>query len=209
MAPPASLRQAPLLLHISTAPWKPPPVPLKSDQSSVVSISTAVPSQEFEAMARLGYEFKAHELIAEQTEGLLHAADFSGGGAENPYCSFHAGYRVRPDGTLRCLPRRSGGDCCCTASDDSRTAVADQWSGVDQSFEADGELEETSALDAFLTEARRSSFTVSGMVFQDAWNLDLDRLRRCHICEVDSERGMVPFCAYNLTDSAGRALYRR
>ena len=25
--PPSSLRQAPLLLHISTAPWKPPPAP--------------------------------------------------------------------------------------------------------------------------------------------------------------------------------------
>ena len=47
------------------------------------------------------------------------------------------------------------------------------------------------------------------MVFQDAYNLDLERLRRCHICEVDSDFGMVPFCAYNLTDTSGRALYRK
>ena len=47
------------------------------------------------------------------------------------------------------------------------------------------------------------------MVFQDAYNLDLDRLRRCYICEVDSRYGMVPFCAYNLTDIHGRALYRK
>ena len=47
------------------------------------------------------------------------------------------------------------------------------------------------------------------MVFQDAYNLDLDRLRRCYICEVDTEKGMIPFCAYNLTDIHGRALYRR
>ena len=52
------------------------------------------------------------------------------------------------------------------------------------------------------------TFTVSGMLFQDAWNLDLDRLRRCYICEMDSRRGMVPFCAYNLTDTEGRSLYR-
>lgn len=63
--------------------------------------------------------------------------------------------------------------------------------------------------DEFLAEARASTFTVSGMVFQDAMNLDLERLRRCHICEADLEYGMVPFCAYNLTDTAGRALYRR
>ena len=47
------------------------------------------------------------------------------------------------------------------------------------------------------------------MAFQDAYNLDLDRLRRCYICEVDTEIGMVPFCAYNLTDIQGRALDRK
>jgi uncharacterized radical SAM superfamily Fe-S cluster-containing enzyme len=70
-------------------------------------------------------------------------------------------------------------------------------------------MEDTSSLDAFLAQARDNTFSVSGMLFQDAWNLDLDRLRRCYICEADSERGMVPFCAYNLTDTEGRALYRK
>ena len=47
------------------------------------------------------------------------------------------------------------------------------------------------------------------MVFQDAYNLDLTRLKRCYICEVDDDFGIVPFCAYNLTDTEGRALYRK
>lgn len=76
-------------------------------------------------------------------------------------------------------------------------------------FNADGEMEETSALDAFLAELRQSTFAVSGMVFQDAYNLDLERLKRCYICEVDEAFGMVPFCAYNLADTEGRALYRK
>ena len=147
-------------------------------------------------------------LIEEQTEGMLHASDFYGGGAESAYCSFHASYRIREDGSLKPLPRRQSGGCCCTSSDDSRTSVADQWSGFVPAFDGDDALTETSALDAFLEQARRSTFAVSGMVFQDAWNLDLDRLRRCHICEVDSRYGMVPFCAYNLTNQNGEALYR-
>ncbi len=147
-------------------------------------------------------------LIEEQTDGLLHASDFYGGGAESAYCSFHASYRIREDGSLKPLPRRQSGGCCCTSSDDSRTSVADQWSGFVPAFDGDDALTETSALDAFLEQARRSTFAVSGMVFQDAWNLDLERLRRCHICEVDSRYGMVPFCAYNLTNQNGEALYR-
>ena len=147
-------------------------------------------------------------LIEEQTEGLLRASDFNGGGAESAYCSFHASYRLLPDGTLRRLPRRQSGGGCCTRSDDSRLAVAGQWSGAAADPGGEDPLSETSALDAFLAQARRSNFTVSGMLFQDAWNLDLDRLRRCHICEVDSRYGMVPFCAYNLTKQNGEALYR-
>ena len=69
-------------------------------------------------------------------------------------------------------------------------------------------MTETSAFDEFLSEIRRRTFTVSGMVFQDAWNLDLERLQRCHICEADARYGMVPFCAYNLTAADGRTLYR-
>lgn len=150
-------------------------------------------------------------LIEEQMCGAMHAQDFAGGGAENPYCSFHASYLRRADGSLRLLPKKSGASaCCCTTSDDSRSYVAKQWNGEDEpDYASDPELCETSALDDFLEQARRSTFAVSGMIFQDAYNLDLERLRRCYICEVDSEFGMVPFCAYNLTNTEGRALYRR
>ena len=148
-------------------------------------------------------------LIEEQTGGLMMAKDFDGGGAENPYCSFHASYMRKPDGSLRPLAKKSAA-CCCTGSDDSRLFVAGQWSGEKRrDFGPEGALAETSALDEFLEKARRSTLTVSGMLFQDAYNVDLERLRRCYICEVDGERGMVPFCAYNLTDTRGRSLYRR
>ena len=146
-------------------------------------------------------------LLEAQSGGALRASDFSGGGAENPYCSFHAAYRIREDGSLKALPRRDGAGSCCTASDDSRVSVAEQWSG-ESCCCGDSALTETSAFDEFLNEIRKRTFTVSGMVFQDAWNLDLERLRRCHICEADSRYGLVPFCAYNLTAADGRTLYR-
>ena len=147
-------------------------------------------------------------LIEKQTEGMMKYADFCGGGAESPYCSFHASYMRRGDGSLRLLGRR-GGSCCAT-SDDSRSSVAGQWSWAEGDTEAAQKKSgaETASLDEFLEYARRNTFAVSGMVFQDAYDLDLERLMRCHICEVDPRHGMVPFCAYNLTDPEGLALYR-
>lgn len=143
--------------------------------------------------------------IEAQTGGLIKVTDFGGGGAESPYCSFHASYMRKKDGTIKALPRRRS-QCCCVKSKDARDFVSQQWSGKASCCDGDAA---TSSLDEFLQQTVENTFTVSGMVFQDAYNLDLDRLRRCYICEVDSEKGMVPFCAYNLTDINGNALYRK
>lgn len=148
-------------------------------------------------------------LIEEQTKGAMRREHFSGGGAENPYCSFHASFRLIEDGRVKALKKK--GDCCCcsTTSDDSRQFVENQWTyELCQEFPQE-ELSETDALDEFLNFMHRTTFAVSGMLFQDAWNLDLERLKRCYICEMDPEKGMVPFCAYNLTDADGNYLYRR
>ena len=143
--------------------------------------------------------------IQEQTDGLMNASDFGGGGAESPYCSFHASYLRKPDGSIKALPRRRS-QCCCVRSSDARDFVSQQWSGKASCCDGDSD---TSSLDTFLQQTVENTFTVSGMVFQDAYNLDLDRLRRCYICEVDTQKGMIPFCAYNLTDANGKALYRK
>jgi uncharacterized radical SAM superfamily Fe-S cluster-containing enzyme len=62
--------------------------------------------------------------------------------------------------------------------------------------------------DALLERARTHTFSVSGMAFQDVWNLDLERLRDCYIHDVSPDGRVIPFCAYNLTDARGRPLYR-
>ena len=140
--------------------------------------------------------------IEAQTDGAMKEADFAGGGAESAYCSFHASYKRLPGGALQALPRRHS-HCCSTKSCDARDFVAGRW-GAQEHADA-GE----DAFDRFLREANERVFTVSGMAFQDAYNLDLKRLRRCYINEADPERGMVPFCAYNLTSRDGKYLYRR
>ena len=66
----------------------------------------------------------------------------------------------------------------------------------------------TLGVDEFLEQVRRNSFTITGMAFQDAWNLDLDRLRNCCIHIAAPDGRLIPFCAYNLTGSSGVGLYR-
>ena len=47
------------------------------------------------------------------------------------------------------------------------------------------------------------------MAFQDAWNIDLERLQRCCIHVVTTGLKLIPFCAYYLTSSHGQRLYPR
>lgn len=168
--------------------------------------------------------------IEEQTEGLFKAGDFIGGGAENSYCSFHAKYQRNGQGILKPC-KDVAASCCSVSSEQSRDYVARHWAGAalsetrtscaeyssdeagmrggTSSLDEIGMRGDTSSLDDFLTQSQQNSFTVSGMLFQDAYSLDLCRLKRCYICEVDKRYGLVPFCAYNLTNSKGRGLYRR
>ena len=64
------------------------------------------------------------------------------------------------------------------------------------------------SLDGALYQLKHKRFSISAMAFQDAWNLDLERLRNCYIHIMSPEGRLVPFCAYNLTSAGGKPLYR-
>ena len=79
-----------------------------------------------------------------------------------------------------------------------RRYVAGQWTRPDAGEEAPG-------LDAFDASLAGRTRTLGLWAWpSDAWTLDLDRLRQCHIHIVAPDRRVIPFCAYNLTDAAGR-----
>ena len=144
--------------------------------------------------------------IEAQTGGRMKAEDFSGGSAENPYCTIHASY-MRIGGSLKPLRKRSCG--AGATSKASRENVARQWSGPRLRVKTtEGLSSEIPDFDTFLAEAHANTLAISGMLFQDAYTLDLDRLQRCYVCESDPRYGMVPFCAYNLTGVTGKGIYR-
>lgn len=153
--------------------------------------------------------------IEEQTEGRMVKSDFTPGNAENPYCSMSGNFHRGKDGSLRAWEQEPAGCCCQTGevpelSDKAREFVARQWSG--QATNTGGDCCcGTTSLDDYIENMQVNTLAVSAMVFMDAWNLDLDRLRQCYIHEVERHEGnlrLIPFCAYNLTSSCGEPLYR-
>lgn len=187
----------------------------------------------FAELSGNGDRFTLPELmrcLEEQTGGLLKRTDFSPPGGEHAHCSFHATYLYPADGGLHPLGA-PGGDSCCTTGCNSGgirktvDTVSRRWrlpaansSGLPaqsaQSVCCSGSeanpirVEGALDLDMFLREVAARSFTISAMAFQDAENLDLERLRGCCISVISADGRLVPFCAYNLTSREGVGLYR-
>ena len=170
--------------------------------------------------------------LEEQTGGLVKVTDFSPPGCEHAHCSFHATYVHSAEGGLRPIGTANR-DSCCSADIGTggvrRTVetVSRRWTlpSAAPFFSRPPVSEETACcggsssdvtrveglldLDVFLREIATRSFTISAMAFQDADNLDLERLRGCCISVLSAEGMLVPFCAYNLSSREGKGLYRR
>jgi 7,8-dihydro-6-hydroxymethylpterin dimethyltransferase len=154
--------------------------------------------------------------VETQTSGLLRADNFGPPRCENALCSFHGNFVLMPNGNVTALTRHHHSDACCRparAEDGAykaRDFVSEHWSSVPKSQSTKGNTGlSLGEWDILLDRASTHMLCVSGMVFQDAWNVDLERLRDCCIHVVARDGKVVPFCAYNLTSSRGGSLYRR
>ncbi len=65
-----------------------------------------------------------------------------------------------------------------------------------------------SGIDDFAKRITEYTLSVTGMGFQDVWNIDLSRLRGCCVHIATSDGNLTPFCAFHLTDAHGRRLYQ-
>lgn len=163
--------------------------------------------------------------IAEQTHGAIRAESFCPPGSENALCSFHANFVIMPDSRLAPMTTHNTPRSCCgtpapakQGAARAREYVAAHWAAppapaccsVGSDIQLDTVAFEPSMgeWDTLLQRARTHTFCISGMAFQDAWTLDLERLRDCCIHVVSREGKLIPFCAYNLTSSSGCTLYR-
>jgi uncharacterized radical SAM superfamily Fe-S cluster-containing enzyme len=154
--------------------------------------------------------------IEAQTGGAIKRASFSPPGCENALCSFHGNFVLMPDSQLVPLTKHTPEkNCCCQptqakeGAEKARQFVARKWSLPDNVIELRPAGEPSlGEWDEFLARAKTHTFCISGMAFQDAWTLDLERLRDCCIHTISPFNKLVPFCAYNLTDQHGHSLYR-
>ncbi|MBF4694058.1 radical SAM (seleno)protein TrsS [Fusibacter ferrireducens] len=156
--------------------------------------------------------------IEHQTHGEIKVSAFVPPSSEHPLCSFNGKFALQKDGHFKSVSEfGKSKSCCCSVETPAEAAmkyVARQWSApkgntleVVQPEQNISMVPDLTSLDAFLEQAKMT-LAISGMAFQDAWTLDLKRLKSCHIHVVSQTGDLIPFCAYNLTSRDGKSLYR-
>jgi 7,8-dihydro-6-hydroxymethylpterin dimethyltransferase len=148
--------------------------------------------------------------IEQQTEGMIRQTDLAPSSCDHPRCGFHGDFVITQDKLVSLMPKVStaaASDCCCKPAQEAlrnRNFVARRWKR-NLSLESQAmkltetyDTDETMDFDSFLAKIAANGFTVTSMAFQDAYNLDMERLRRCSLHVYDDGR-IVPFCAKYLT----------
>ena len=122
--------------------------------------------------------------LAEQCEDIREE-DFGPGSYEHPQCSFNACYLQDQDGHL--------------------------WSLTGPSTERVVEGQSVQRIRKLLRNtwlpSRTRILTVGGMAFQDAWNIDLLRVRRCSVQIIQKDGRLLPLCSKYLSSCSGEKLF--
>lgn len=141
--------------------------------------------------------------IEKQTGGSVRMKNLVPSRCDHPMCGFHGDFVVLEDGSLHALTegRKDAPACCCGSGDaarKNREFVARRWKREKSaSCCCDGGADLTD-MDYFLSRVKSNGFTITSMYFQDAGNIELERLRRCSL-HVFSEGRLTPFCAHYLS----------
>ncbi len=116
---------------------------------------------------------------------------------DHPLCGFHANFIVRPDGSLRALSSfaHSAKNRGCAV--DNREYVGRNWLRPPEE-EAPADISDEMDFDSFLYCMRQRKLSLSAMAFQDAMNLNIERLHQCTL-HVYENGAVKPFCANYLS----------
>jgi hypothetical protein len=155
------------------------------------------------------------DALVAQMDGEVKVEHFLPRSSEAAHCSFSSIFALKADGRLEgrtnmnCALDNSPGEEKLSPPEMTRQFIDKRWRFTD--LQAKGSsCCSTQGLDTWLGKRlweSQHSLTISGMPFQDAWNIDLERLKGCCVHVVTLDGRLIPLCIFYLTSASGERLY--
>lgn len=151
--------------------------------------------------------------IENESGGRISAESLAPPCCEHSLCSFHGNFMYE-GGELRPISKNS----CCSGGETikaeagaakSKQFVKKFWGSREVRLAAPSDDRISMSFDSILNKINSRSFSISAMAFQDAWTVDVERLKQCCIHVMSEDGNLIPFCAFNMTDMDSNYLYRR
>jgi hypothetical protein len=148
--------------------------------------------------------------IEKQTNGELRADNFIPTSCSNVHCDAKSMSVILEDGSMFPLTSRALGPPRETKeiATKTRKEISDLWRYIEESLTLDDDSKGENSWGSFIERAKTMYLTVSTMAFQDAWNVETERLCNCCIHTITPDGKLIPFCLFNINGADGRTLYR-
>jgi uncharacterized radical SAM superfamily Fe-S cluster-containing enzyme len=139
-----------------------------------------------------------------QTDGRFKTRHFSPSGSKHPRCTFHGNFVIMPEGKITVLSSEPGEKQCCANKVNrqpvqiDRDFIARRWTRKPSNryFFPTADTPGMGEWETLLDRIHSHGFVISGMAFQDRWNIDLERLQHCSLHVLSRDHRLVPFCSY-------------
>jgi 7,8-dihydro-6-hydroxymethylpterin dimethyltransferase len=139
-----------------------------------------------------------------QTDGRFLKKHFSPSESKHPHCTFHGNFVIMPDGKITVLSSESGEKPCCAKKFRRQPAQIDQdfiarrWTRKpsNRNFFPTADTPGMGEWETLVDRINTHGFVLSGMAFQDKWNVDLERLKHCSLHVLSRDHRLIPFCSY-------------
>ena len=154
------------------------------------------------------------EELCKQTGNEMKLEDFVARKRYDSVCAFSSLYYLDDSGVLHSLThekRDEGLNLASSHTDFPKKAnifTNQHWRIADHRWITSGSGRQGgNDMKNFIKRVQEYTLSVTGMGFQDAWNIDLGRVRGCCVHVATADGNLTPLCAFHLTDAHGRRLY--
>lgn len=153
-----------------------------------------------------------------QSNGEMKEKDFVPRKRYDSHCAFSALYYLEEDGRLKPITENEQNKQVPDGIDFARKANAftnKHWRLMDtealpleRRSSTGPDQPVRKSMKEFISRLKNYTLSISGMGFQDAYNIDIGRLKGCCVHVITYDGQAVPLCAFHLTSLEGRRLYK-
>jgi len=145
--------------------------------------------------------------LTTQTGGEMEEKDFVPRKRYDSHCAFSALFFLQEDGKLKAITLDQQNKGISEKTDFARKTNA--FTNKHWKMQETSEIKQSATtMKKLIDRLKNYTLSVSGMGFQDAYNIDIGRLRGCCVHIVTYDGKVVPLCAFHVTSLRGERLYR-